>query len=73
MLIIKVKQLRLQKGWTQRELAESSGLSKSKIDRIERGESKVMLEDMCDIAHAFGVPVTETYEYHYIDKNPQSG
>lgn len=73
MVIIKVKQLRLQKGWTQRQLAEASGVSKSKIDRIEKGETKAFIDDLCDIAHALGIHETETYEYHYIEKNPQSG
>lgn len=71
MVIIKVKQLRMAKGLTQRQLSEFTGISKSNIDRIEKGDIRVSLEDICEIAHALGVPDTETYEYHYIEK-PQS-
>ena len=74
MITIKVKQQRMQKGWTQRRLSEFTGISKSNIDRIEKGDVKVTLTDICEIAFALGVPVKELYEFHHIDiENPQSG
>ena len=73
MIIIKVKQLRMAKGWTQRQLSEATGISKSNIDRIENENIRVALEDICEIARALGVQEGEVYEYHYLEKNPQSG
>ena len=72
MITIKVKQLRMAKGMTQRQLAEASTVSKSQLNRIENNESMPTIDKLCDIAHALGVPVTDTFEYHYIE-NPQSG
>lgn len=71
MVIFKIKELRIAKGWTQRQLAEASGVSKSQIDRIERNESKPSFETIRDIAHALGATLDEIHEYHYTEK-PQS-
>lgn len=71
MIIIKVKQQRMKNGLTQRQLAEETGISKSNIDRIEKGDVRASLEDICEIAHTLGVPEQELYEYHYLGKNPQ--
>lgn len=73
MVTMKIKQLRMAKGWTQRQLAEASGISKSQLDRIEKNESMPTIDKLCDIAHALGVPAEKTYEYRHIEKNPQSG
>lgn len=73
MLIIKVKQARMSKGLTQRELSVMTGISKSSLDRIEKGSIKVAAEDLFAIAHALKIPVDDLCEYHYIEKDPQSG
>ena len=73
MITIKIRRLRATKGWTQRQLADAAGISKSQLDRIEKNESMPTIDKLCDIAHALGVPAEETYEYRYIEKNPQSG
>ena len=56
MLII--KKLRLQKGWSQSELAEFSGLSIRTIQRVERGD-KPGLETLKSLAAVFDMDITE--------------
>ena len=53
-----VRKLRLQRGWSQEQLAEMSGLSVRTIQRIERGRTPG-LESLASLAAVFDVPVTE--------------
>ena len=68
---IKTRQIRLSKGFTTRQLAELSGISKSQITRIENNQQVPTIDTLCRIAEALGVPVESTYEYHHTE-NPQS-
>lgn len=72
MVIIKVKQFRMAKGLTQRQLSEKTEISKSQLGRIENGESFPTVDKAFDIAHALGASITDIFEYHFIE-NPQSG
>ncbi len=49
-----VQKLRLQKGWSQEQLAEVSGLSVRTIQRIERGQS-ASVESMKALGAAFNL------------------
>lgn len=49
-----VEQMRLEKGWTQGELAEMVGSSQSAIHRIEKGEQNVSLVMIKKLSEAFG-------------------
>ena len=51
--------LRLRKGWSQEGLAEASGLHRTHISLIERGECNVSLDNIERLAGAFGVCVDE--------------
>lgn len=53
-----LKELRLDKGWSQEHLAEITGLSVRTIQRIEKGE-KAGIESMNSLASVFEVPVSE--------------
>ena len=70
MVKMKIKQIRMAKGLTLRQLSEMSDVSKSQLERIENNESMPAIDKLCDIAHALGVSVTDTFEYCYT-KNPQ--
>lgn len=50
-----VKMHRLKRGWTQTDLAEKIGLSRTSITNIEIGRQRVLLSDLFDFAKAFGV------------------
>lgn len=55
----KIKKLREQRGLTQVELAEKTGLKQSHICRLERGRHSPSHKTVEKIAEALGVPVTE--------------
>lgn len=53
-----IRKLRLQKGWSQDQLAQLSGLSIRTIQRIERGQ-KAGLESLKSLAAVFEVQVSD--------------
>ena len=48
-----VRQLRDARGWSQEELADHSGLNRSFVGEIERGEVTVSLSTVTKLAQAF--------------------
>ena len=61
---MKVKKLRLQRGWSQDHLSQVSGLSIRTIQRIEKGQ-KAGLESLKSLAAVFDIHITE------LQKEPQ--
>jgi len=51
----RIKKVRVLKGMTQVELAESTGMCDTYISRIERGERKASLESLAKISRIFAV------------------
>ena len=49
-----VEQMRLEKGWTQEELARAAGTSQSAIHRIEKGGQNISLEMIKKLSEALG-------------------
>ena len=49
-----IEQMRLDKGWTQGELAEATGTSQSAIHRIEKGGQNISLEMVKKLSEALG-------------------
>ena len=56
-----IRKLRLQRGWSQEQLAEMSGLSVRTIQRLERGQ-KAGLESLKSLAAVFDVELSNLYE-----------
>ena len=56
-----VRKLRLEKGWSQEQLADLTGLSVRTIQRIERGQ-KPGLESVKALAAVFEIEVTDLTE-----------
>jgi transcriptional regulator with XRE-family HTH domain len=55
-----------QKGWTQKKLAESSGVSESTISKlINDTPEKPEYETLLNLASAFGIHVNELIKIHY--------
>ena len=50
-----IKLRRLQRGWTQTDLANKVGLSRTSVTNIEIGRQRVLLSDLFDFARAFGL------------------
>ena len=58
----KLKKIRKEKKITQAELARKSGLSKTYISLIERGNQGVRVDTLNKIATALEVPFEELYQ-----------
>lgn len=54
-----IRKFRLEKGWSQKKLAEEAGLSQSFIHSVETGEKSPTIRSIRKIAKALGVPVEE--------------
>ena len=52
------REMRQQRGWSQRELAKRAGIRHATIVALERGASP-RLDTLAKLAHAFGVKVTQ--------------
>lgn len=55
----KVFDLRTERGWTQEDLEELSGLSRNHISYIENGLREACLINIGRLAKAFGISVAE--------------
>ena len=57
-----IKRLRLEQGYTLKELSERTNLSVSFLSQVERGTSSLAITSLKKIADAFGVPITRFFE-----------
>lgn len=48
--------LRRSKGWSQEKLALESGLARSYLGGVERGQRNIALVNICRLAQAMGMP-----------------
>ncbi|HET6422830.1 MAG TPA: XRE family transcriptional regulator [Planctomycetaceae bacterium] len=55
----RVRTQRQQRGWSLEQLAATSGVSRSMLSQIERGEANPTLAVTCKIAQAFGMSLAE--------------
>lgn len=66
----KIKKLRIQKGFTQKQLGEKAGISESTIRKYELGQRNPKLETLKKIALALGVSpasLLDDKDYDFID------
>lgn len=61
----RIKEIRTQKGLTQKELGRKCEIAESTIRRYELGSLNPKIETLQKIANALGVPVTELLNYNY--------
>jgi transcriptional regulator with XRE-family HTH domain len=59
---VRLKELRLQRGWTLQELAEQSGLSKTFVSRLESGSRQASIAAVLTLARIFGVSLASMFE-----------
>ncbi len=55
--------LRKKRGWSQEKLALESGLARSYIGGIERGQRNLALNNICILAHTLGVHPREMLDF----------
>jgi transcriptional regulator with XRE-family HTH domain len=58
----KVKSVRKNLGWSQEKLALKSGLDRTYIPSIEKGERNVSIEVIEKIANAFEINIKDFFE-----------
>lgn len=58
----RVRELRLARGYSQEELAERSGLHRTYVSSLERGQRNVGLDNVHALAAALGVRPAELFE-----------
>lgn len=56
---VRIREKRTEKGWTQAELAERSGIEPSNISHIERAATKLSLPTLVSIANALEASLDE--------------
>lgn len=61
----KIKSLREMNGWSQEVMAERLDMSKNGYARIERGESKLNMERLEQIAEIFNIDVVDLISQEY--------
>ncbi len=59
---LRVRLLRVERGWSQEVLAELAGLHRNYIGHIERAELNAGIANLARIAGAFGVPVWTLFD-----------
>jgi transcriptional regulator with XRE-family HTH domain len=55
----KIVELRLKKGWSQRDLAFECGKEPQSIERVENGKSNPTIFYLKELADALNVPVSD--------------
>lgn len=58
----RVRELRLERGLSQDELADAAGLHRTYIGTVERGEQSIGVDNVEKIAKALKVPITELFK-----------
>lgn len=60
---MRVAHLRKAKGWSQEKLALESGISRSYIGDVERGERNISLVNICRIASTMGINLSHLMDF----------
>src|SRR5436190_17155403 len=55
----RIRELRMQKGWSQEQLAHESGLGRASMGAIERGEVSIRLSSLLKLSNALGITGSE--------------
>ena len=58
----RIRQLRLESGWSQEGFAFETGLDRSHFGAIERGEKNPTVKNIARIADKLNVPITVLFE-----------
>ncbi|WP_295456986.1 helix-turn-helix transcriptional regulator [uncultured Thiodictyon sp.] len=64
-----IRELRAQLGYSQEELAYRSGLHRTYIGAVERGERNITLLNAQRIADALGVPLSDCVSIHDVSRS----
>lgn len=59
----RLAELRKAKGWSQEKLALESGLARSYLGGVERGQRNISLVNICRLAETLGVKPSSLMEF----------
>lgn len=59
---LEIRKIRLAKGYSQEKLAEISGLHRTYIGGVERGERNIGIENLKKIADSLEIKVSELFQ-----------
>ncbi|MBN1224160.1 MAG: helix-turn-helix transcriptional regulator [Candidatus Aminicenantes bacterium] len=59
----RIRELRKARGWSQEKLGEMADLHPTYIGGIERGERNVALENLANLAAAFGLTLSQLFDF----------
>lgn len=62
LLARRIRKLRLQRGWSQEDLAEVSGLHRTYVGDVERAERNISVDNIEKLAKAFKIQVWELFK-----------
>lgn len=57
----RVRELRVERDWTQEQLSEASGIHPTYISGVERGQRNVSLDAIEKFARGFGIPTRDLF------------
>ena len=60
-------ELRKQKGWSQEKLSLESGVARSYLGGVERGQRNIALINICRLAETLQIPVGTLFEFQKTD------
>lgn len=58
----RIRELRLERGWSQEKLAEKTGFHRTYIGMVERGERNLGLKNIAIFAQAFQLSISNFFE-----------
>lgn len=58
-----IQQARLERGWSQAQLADEIGVPQSTISQVESGKTTIYLRRLLEIALATGLEFTASWEH----------
>lgn len=67
---LRIKKLRLSKGFSQEKLADIMGISPKYLSNIERGKENPTLDMFIKLANALNIEVSEVFNYSH-EKSPK--
>ena len=59
----RVRQLRLEKGWSQEKFALECGLDRTYISGLEKGKRNVSLKNISRICNCFEISLSEFFNF----------
>lgn len=63
----RLAQVRKQQGWSQEKLALESGIARSYLGGVERGQRNIALINICKLAETLRVSVGALFDFDSLD------